>query len=599
MFREKHNPQFRAGFSLRFKIILAFLIISSLVSGALSYSTYRLLNRNMLKELQTRVRDLAAMGSALIDMDVLVRLMRRMTPDMGEEEVLAVERSGDFETISDQLNRIRDTEGELIRYVYIFVPTGDENTALYVADADTVSQLQARDSGQHVEDEDFSHFNSVFDISEFSIARQAIKEQKNLVEEVYSYDEVFKVNSITGYAPIFDSSGGQFLAVLGLDMVDTDARAVLRRATRISLIITLTALAISVTISIVLGTFFTKGIVGLDKIVRQFDEKHLDLRVEISSRDEIGRLGVSFNQMAGIIQRYSAEMESLLGAYGRFVPQDFLRFLEKKSIVDVKLGDQVLREMTILFSDIRSFTELSELMTPEENFNFLNSYLSRVGPVIRDCNGFIDKYIGDAIMALFPYKPDDAVRSAIAMMHKVKEYNEHRKKSGYVPIGIGISLHTGKLMLGTLGEHERMDGSVISDAVNLCARIEGLTRLYGGTIIISGQTLKLLDSKDAYRYRFVDRVRVRGKKEIVMLYEIYDNDPPDIIEGKTNTKREWVNALLQYYDRDFKKAYRAFQAIKKKSPWDRVTDLYLRRCVRYHRLGVPEDWQGVEMIHLK
>lgn len=100
-------------------------------------------------------------------------------------------------------------------------------------------------------------------------------------------------------------------------------------------------------------------------------------------------------------------------AYARFVPREFLRFLEKESIVDVKLGDQVQKEMTVLFSDIRSFTSLSESMSPKENFNFLNSYLKRVGPVIRNHNGFIDKYIGDAIMALFPDSAQDAMNADI------------------------------------------------------------------------------------------------------------------------------------------------------------------------------------------
>ena len=108
------------------------------------------------------------------------------------------------------------------------------------------------------------------------------------------------------------------------------------------------------------------------------------------------------------------------------MPHDFLRFLGKGSIIEVKLGDQVQKEMTVLFSDIRSFTTLSEYMTPEENFKFLNSYLNRIGPEIRSHNGFIDKYIGDAIMALFPERPDDAVRAAVAMREKLREYNDER-----------------------------------------------------------------------------------------------------------------------------------------------------------------------------
>ncbi|HEY9612840.1 response regulator, partial [Allocoleopsis sp.] len=208
-------------------------------------------------------------------------------------------------------------------------------------------------------------------------------------------------------------------------------------------------------------------------------------------------------------------------AYGRFVPHDFLRFLGHESIVDVKLGDHVQKNMTILFADIRDFTTLSEGMSPQENFNFINSYLSRVSPVIRAHNGFIDKYIGDAIMALFPESVNEALSGAIEMQKQVILYNKHRQSLGYLPITIGIGLHTGSLMLGTIGSQERMESTVIADAVNLASRLEGLTKLYGAGILISLQTLCYLDEPHNYSYRFVDRVKVKGKQKPVAVFEIY------------------------------------------------------------------------------
>jgi class 3 adenylate cyclase/HAMP domain-containing protein len=596
---KEEQEGFRISFSLRLKIILTFFIISSLVGLGLSYSTYRILDRSLLRELQTRVHNLTQVGSHLIDTEALVRLIGRMSPALGDEDVYRVETSEDFRIISDQLNLIRDTEEELVRYVYIFVPTEDENNALFVVDADTLPQFAMREEGETIGEEDFSHFNSLFEIADFPVARQVIEERVPMVEQEYTYDEAFNVNSISGYAPIFDRTEGRFLGVLGLDMVDTDVKSVLQNVTTFSLIITAFALVLSFIVSILLGSLFTRGIIHLDRVVRTFDGTNFAIRADIKSRDEVGRLGFSFNQMADIIQRYSSQLKALLRAYGRFVPHDFLRFLQKKSILEVSLGDQVQREMTVMFSDIRSFTELSETMSPKENFNFLNSYLSRVGPEIRSNSGFIDKYIGDGIMALFPEKPDDALKAAVAMLRRVDEYNDHRSRSGYRPISIGIGIHTGNLMLGTVGEKERMDGSVIADAVNLCARLESLTRLYGSSILVSGQTLKLLAQKDSYHHRFVDRVRVKGKKELVLIYEIFDSDPPETKKRKIAGRKVWTKALFHYYDRDFKKAYRLFKLLKEKHPQDRIYDLYLRRCVRCIKLGVPEDWQGIEVVNLK
>ncbi|TFG59382.1 MAG: adenylate/guanylate cyclase domain-containing protein [Spirochaetales bacterium] len=382
-------------------------------------------------------------------------------------------------------------------------------------------------------------------------------------------------------------------------MVDTDVSLVLRNVTRISLLITVIAVALSLAASIGMGALFTRGIIRLDRIVRGFDQTNLDVRSDISSRDEVGRLGSSFNEMADTIQNYSVQLESLLNAFKRFVPHEFIQFLDKKSILDVRLGDQVQKKMTIMFSDIRSFSELSESMTPEENFKFLNSYLSRVGPEIRAHGGFIDKYIGDSIMALFPEKPEDALRAAIAMFGKLIEYNGHRQSTGYIPIGIGIGLHTGSLMLGTLGEHERMDGSVISDAVNLCSRLESLTRMYGASILLSGVTLDLLPDKNSYGCRFVDKVQVKGRKEPTTIYEVFDTDPADMVIRKRDSLQDWNGAVKSYFYRRFREAFKILYELKKNNPDDVLYDIFLRRCVRHIKTGVPDDWQGVEVLQSK
>ena len=275
-------------------------------------------------------------------------------------------------------------------------------------------------------------------------------------------------------------------------------------------------------------------------------------------------------------------------AYGRFVPHEFLQFLERESIVDVQLGDQVHKEMTVLFADIRSFTSLSEKMTPKENFDFLNAYLSRVSPVIRNHNGFIDKYIGDAVMALFPRDPNDAVQAAIEMQKQVSLYNVHRQESGDEPIAIGIGLHTGSLMLGTVGEPQRMEGTVIADAVNLASRLEGLTKVYGVDILVSEQTLGLLNNPDIYNYRFLGRVKVKGKSEAVAIFEVYEGDSQHQIELKRETRIEFEQAVALYVEEKFAQAQQVFQLVLQTNAQDRVTQLYIERCKKARRFGVSE-----------
>jgi class 3 adenylate cyclase len=232
------------------------------------------------------------------------------------------------------------------------------------------------------------------------------------------------------------------------------------------------------------------------------------------------------------VRQNESRLLQLNQAFERFVPSEFLQFLNKQSIVDVQLGDQVEQEMSVLFSDIRDFTTLSEQMNPEDNFRFINSYLSRISPVIREHQGFIDKYIGDAIMALFSGGADNAVKAGIAMLNKLVEYNEHRMASGYKPIQIGIGINTGLLMLGTVGEPNRMDGTVISDAVNLASRTEGLTKNYGVSLLITHETFKRLRNPTDYAIRRIDEVKVKGKSEYVTIYEVFEADPPELKAAK-------------------------------------------------------------------
>lgn len=256
-------------------------------------------------------------------------------------------------------------------------------------------------------------------------------------------------------------------------------------------------------------------------------------------RDEIGHLASSFASMRDAVRRTITDLRETNASIERFVPKPFLTIMGKPSIVSVQLGDNRRRDMTVLFSDIRNFTGLSERMTPDENFAFINSYLERMGPVIRAHNGFIDKYIGDAIMALFE-SADDAVRAGLAMQDALDGFNKERSAANLPAIGIGVGLNSGSLMLGTIGERDRMDGTVISDAVNLAARIESLTKIYKVDVLITQNTYNQLSAPRAFSIRPIDIVVVKGKTEAVAIYEVYDRNPVAEREAK-----EFTRDLLQ------------------------------------------------------
>jgi two-component system sensor histidine kinase ChiS len=266
-------------------------------------------------------------------------------------------------------------------------------------------------------------------------------------------------------------------------------------------------------------------------------------------------------------------------ALSRFVPHQFLQLLDKESILDVRLGDQVARRMTVLFSDIRSFTTISEELTPQQTYNFINNYLSCMEPIITRRKGFIDKYIGDAIMALFPTSAADAVQGAVEMLFQLDDFNFKRLERGQETIRIGIGLNTGQLMLGTVGGSNRMDGTVISDTVNLASRIEGLTKLYRVPLLISEQTLRALPKDHEHLVRELDTVKVRGKNIPVTVYEVFDADPEESRRLKEKTLAHFEGAVRLFQDNQIDAAQQAFEAVIAAHPDDGAAAVYIERCI--------------------
>jgi PAS domain S-box-containing protein len=296
---------------------------------------------------------------------------------------------------------------------------------------------------------------------------------------------------------------------------------------------------------------------------------------DITERQEVE---TERRQFTNELQKALAAEEKLTDAYGRFVPHEFLHFLGYESILEVKLGDQVQKEMSVLFSDIRDFTSLSETMTPAENFQFINAYLSRMEPAITQNFGFIDKYIGDAIMALFDGSADDAVKAGIAMLEELNEYNISRNRPDCPPLQIGIGINTGSLMLGTVGGQSRMDSTVISDAVNLASRVENLTKEYGVSMLITHNTF--IELNDIYDLRLIDRVTVKGKSQMVTVYEVFAADPPELRQKKLETKTLFEEALVLYNSDRCVEATRFFSGCLQINPTDNVAQIYMQRCLK-------------------
>jgi len=278
---------------------------------------------------------------------------------------------------------------------------------------------------------------------------------------------------------------------------------------------------------------------------------------------------------------------------GKFVPYEFIGSLGYKLITDVKLGDQVEKIVTVLFSDIRDYTTLSEQMTPEENFRFVCSFNERMGPIIRRHHGFINQYLGDAIMAIFPGNAADALSTAVEMQKEVQVFNRERESNNEIPIRIGVGMHTGPLIMGITGDQDRMDATTISDTVNTASRIESLTKYYKGSIIISDACLQQIIDPGVFHLRHLGLVQLKGKHEPIRIYECFTGNPEQEVQHKLATLSVFNEGMHHYLNKSFEKAHQAFHEVVESHPNDHVARLFHSKTKQFIVTGIPENWIGV------
>lgn len=276
--------------------------------------------------------------------------------------------------------------------------------------------------------------------------------------------------------------------------------------------------------------------------------------------------------------------------FRKFVPAQFLDKIAKDGIESIRPGNAEKEEVTVLFSDIRSFTSFAETLSPDEVFQTLNQYLSFVEPPIRANNGFVDKYMGDGIMALFEGAADqnsarNAMLAALDMQVALKRFNDQREAQGLVALRTGIGLHAGPVIIGTLGGNERMDSTAIGDAVNLASRIEGMTKMYGVSLLASDYTIRLLNQPEEFLMRFVDNVMAKGKNEPAAIWQIIGRRSDAALVLWLEVLPLYEKAIALYRERNIAEAKQVFESCRQRMPDDQLTKTYLDRCVKFLETG--------------
>lgn len=364
-----------------------------------------------------------------------------------------------------------------------------------------------------------------------------------------------------------------------------------KRLSSIILLTVSTLALIFLTMFIFLGRNILKVITSsLNKLVDAMinissGNSSLDQRVDVPPQIELANLSNSFNDMIAQLDQSQLNMQKLNNAYQKFVPEKGLELLGRKSITEICLGDYVECSMSVLFSDIRDFTSITENMTASESFAFINEYLQVMEPIIEKNNGFIDKYIGDAVMALFPDKngADDAVRAAIDMMDALKGLNISREARGLIPIGIGVGVNTGELILGTIGGNIRMEETVIGDTVNVASRMESLNKQFGTQILISEPTFRSLSSNLDLKIRNIGFTAIKGKAKKAAAYEVYSHCHSELIEQKEKVSVQLLEGCDLIEENKYKEAEIIFKASQSLAPLDPLLNYYIKLLMERSR----------------
>ena len=286
-------------------------------------------------------------------------------------------------------------------------------------------------------------------------------------------------------------------------------------------------------------------------------------------------------------------------ATSQFVPDEFLRALGRQAITDARYGDQVARNGTVLFADIRNYTSIAEQLSPEETFLFLNAYYSRMGPVIREQGGFINQFIGDGLMALFLGSGEDALRAGLGMQQALALYNVERQKKGFTPLQIGIGIHTGRLMMGIIGDGRRMDTGLVADTVNAAARLESLTKILGAPMLLSNGSMQEVANPSQYAIRRLGKVLVKGKEQAIELIEALDAYPEEVLQRRKASVAKLDTACDHYQRKEFDQALALFNELAEADPEDRPVQFLREETLAISQRSLPSDWPGCWEIKMK
>ena len=364
-------------------------------------------------------------------------------------------------------------------------------------------------------------------------------------------------NVLSGYAPIRDR-GGVAVAIVGVDVRATRLAAIKREVAIVAIAVLAIAIVALVVLAAVVARSVRAPLARMVEATNAIASGQLKVRARLHRSDEFGVVGRHFDEMAHGLE----EREFIKATFGQYVSPEIV----ERMLVDrahAVRGQR--RHAAVMFVDVRRFTTLAEGLAPEEVVAMLNDYLDCMTTAITAHGGRIDKFIGDAIMADWgslddgPRPEAAAITAALAMLAALAEWNAARVARGATALEIGIALHAGEVVAGSIGSARKLEYTVIGDAVNVASRLEGLCKTFGARLVASGTLVTAAGADD--RARWLDTLVLRGRAEPTEVYELLTDDDP-----RRATLAEYRAAVAQLRAGDRAGARAALAALAARGP---------------------------------
>jgi class 3 adenylate cyclase len=547
-------------YSLRLSLGAAFVLIIVLTAAVLGATTFLSVRSQLRSNLGQRLMDLA--GAAVLSLDAREHAKLRKPEDMGGET---------YKALRSRVLAIQRVNPD-IKYVYTFRKISDTEL-VFVLDTGTTSA-------------DFSPLGESYKDVSPQLMASFLPPYKTRVDEAF-YPDQYGI-WLSGYAPLLNADGS-LEAVLGLDI---SAAKVVAYENNFVRIIGAACLAVSI-LGVLAGIFFSRRISKpLLKLAADMEKiQRFDL--------DGGRFRTSRISEVTSMQLALDDMKKGLRSFKRYVPADVvlsLMKLQKEAVLGTSRAT-----LSFFFSDLENFTSMTESIDPERLSEFLNDYFDAMTRALQSNQATVDKFIGDSIMAFWnapnavenhAYK---ACLAALACQKALVGVWERWRGQGIPPMRTRMGIHTGEALVGNIGYKERLSYTAIGDSVNLASRLEGLNKVYGTRILVSGSTRKELGA--SMTLRLIDRVVVKGKTSSIEVFELLsDRDP---LQEAAEFLESWEEAMGLYEGRRWKEAAAGFASLSARRPTDGPSRLLCARCQDFAARPPAADWDGTTLMQEK